>query len=373
MRIFVPSAAVLLTDHRGHGEGLIAWSMLCGLADRGHEIVACAREVDLRTAAPFEIVETGPASRWESIAPIAYARRVGRLYAQLGGKRRFDLAHWLFPQGPHEVLLAPTGVPLVVGPHLLPWPRSKKPRHPGDVVRAVAGPVFHHLYTRTLSRATFLLVATPEAASIIPSRFKSKVRVLPFGIAQSRLEPSPLPADATIAFVGRLEAPKGVLRLIDAFARVREEVPGATLVVAGEGPERAAVQDRTSRLGLNGSVTFLGALPHAEIQALLRRSSVVCLPSEREPYGMVVLEAMASGRAVVTPDRGGPRFLLAHDRGDQLVARNDPESLADALKKLLRDRDRLAAVGRENRARVESTFALDRVLDELESIYEDAA
>jgi glycosyltransferase involved in cell wall biosynthesis len=373
LSIFVPSAAALLTDHRVHGEGLIAWQMLRGLAARGHEVVACARQVDLSTAAPFEVVETGFASRMESIEPIAYALKVARMYSRLGGERRFDVAHWLFPQGPHEVLSAPRGVPFVIGPHALTWPASATGRHGGDVVRATAAPLFRALHRRALSRAVALLVATPDAASTIPPAFRSKVRLLPFGIDEANLVPSlDLPPEATIAFVGRLDPAKGVLKLVEAFARVREAIPEATLVVAGEGPDRGPLEERSARLGLGDSVKLLGPVPHALIPEVLRSSAVVCLPSDGEPYGMAVLEAMAAGRAIVTPDQGGPRFLLAHDGGEQLVARNDTDSLMRALIRLLADRERLAAIGRGNRERVASTFTLGRVIDELESIYEGA-
>jgi glycosyltransferase involved in cell wall biosynthesis len=373
LRIFVPSAATLLTDHRGHGEGLIAWNILCGLAARGHDVVACARRVDLKTPAPFEVVETGLASRRESLEPIAYALRVWRLYSRLGGERRFDVAHWIFPQGPHEVLGAPKRLPFVVGPHLLTWPTSATARKPGDLVRATLAPLFRALHRRALSRAAVLLVATPDAASIVPRAFSSKVRVLPFGIDASNLPPpSDPPPEPAIAFVGRLEPEKGVLKLVEAFARVREEMPEATLVVAGDGPERGPLEKQTARLDLGDSVKVLGPVPHARIPEVLRSSAIVCLPSEGEPYGMAVLEAMAAGRGIVTPAQGGPRFLLAHDRGEQLVARNDADSLAGSLKRLLADRDRLVEIGRENRERVESTFTLARMLDELEAFYFEA-
>jgi glycosyltransferase involved in cell wall biosynthesis len=372
LTIFVPSAATLLTDHRAHGEGLIAWNMLSALAARGHEIVACAREVDLKARAPFEVIQTGLASRRESVESIAYALKIERLYARLGGRRRFDVAHWLFPQGSHEVLAAPKGVRFVVGPHASAWPGSPGARRPGDVVRMLGSPLFRALHRRALARAAVLLVATPHAMSVFPSRFRSKVRVLPFGIDPSHLAPAPdPPSDPRIAFVGRLEPAKGVLKLIDAFARVKRVVPDATLVIAGDGPARADLEDRSARLGVNGSIRFLGALPHSKIPDLLRSSSIVCLPSHGEPYGMAVLEAMAAARAVVTADDGGPRFLLANDQGDQLV-RNDPGSLADALTRLLSDADRLVLVGRDNRRRVESTFTVDRVIDELEAVYEGA-
>src|SRR5204862_7357867 len=71
LRVLVPSASALLTDHRPHGEGLIAWDVFSGLAARGHELVVCAREAALRSSPPFEVVETGRASRWESVEPLA--------------------------------------------------------------------------------------------------------------------------------------------------------------------------------------------------------------------------------------------------------------------------------------------------------------
>jgi len=370
MRIFVPSAATLLTDHRPHGEGLIAWNVLSALAARGHEVVACARHVDIRKSVPFEVIEAGPGSRWESLEPIAYVLRVARIYSSLGAERNFDLAHWLFPQGPYEVLNAPKGIPFVVGPHALTWPTSATTRHAGDVVRAAAAPLFRTLHRRALVRASSLLVATPEAAMTFPPALRSKVRVLSFGIDESSFTPiSEPPLNPVIAFVGRLESQKGVLTLLDAFACVKEQLPEATLVIAGDGPERPSVEEHCSRHRLNGSVQLLGAVPHDDIPGVLRHSSVVCLPSEGEPYGMAVLEAMASGRAVVTPDRGGPRFLLSHAPGDQLVATNDPKTLAAALSKLLGDRAKLTELGRANRCRVETEFALERVIDALDDVY----
>jgi glycosyltransferase involved in cell wall biosynthesis len=370
MRIFVPSAATLLTDHRGHGEGLIAWNLLSRLASRGHDVVACARHADLRVAPPFQLIETGPASRWESLEPIAYARGVAGVYRSLGGAGRFDLAHWLFPQGPYEVLGASEGVPFIVGPHALTWPTSPQRRRIGDVVRSGATPLFNMLHRRALGRASSLLVATPDAAAVFPSEFRSKVRVLPFGIDDSIFTPTAeLPLDPVIAFVGRLEPKKGVLGLVDAFARVRYHHPDAVLVLAGDGPARALVEERCANYRLNGSVRLLGAVPHDEIPGVLRDSSLVCLPSDGEPYGMAVLEAMASARAVLTFARGGPRFLLSHDSGDQFVTTAGPAGLARSLTSLLSDRAKLTELGRANRRRVERDFSLDRAVDTLEALY----
>jgi glycosyltransferase involved in cell wall biosynthesis len=373
LRIFVPSAAALLTDHRPHGEGLIAWNLLSRLALRGHELVVCARSVDLADDPPFELIELGAASRWESIEPLAYARKAARALARAGGANPFDVAHWIFPQGPHELLFTPAVPPLVVGPHLRPWPPRRARARPGDVVRGALAPVVRARHHRTLARASALLASTPEAASTLPGPLRHRVRVLPFGIDESAFPPSAVPDVPTIVFVGRLAREKGIRTLVAAFARVRESLDTARLVVAGDGPERAWVEQQRRQLRLEDVVELVGAVPHSDIPGLLARSSLLCLPSIAEPFGMVVLEAMAAGRAVVADSSAGAAFLVDDARGGYLLPAADAQALADVLVRLLADSDRLVAMGRHNRRKVEQELTWDRVLDELEGVYGEAA
>lgn len=369
MRIFVPSAATLLTDSAGHGEGLIAWGILSGLAARGHELVVCAERAELTAAPPFELHETGRPARLESLAPLARARCAGRLFERLGGSRRFDLVHWLFPQQPEEAVLAPpAGLPVVVGPLFAPWPAGSRtrPLRLGDAVRGAIRPLLHARHRRLL-RGSLALLATPDA--VRPGVVRS--RVLGPGVDAARFSASP-PADGSqILFVGTLERAKGVRDLVEAFAQLRRTRPEAELVLAGEGPDRAWIDDAQRRLGLNGSLRLLGAVAHPDVPALLAASTLFCLPSHGEPYGMAVVEAMAAGRAVVGTDTGGPRYLVDREHGGRLVPAGDPAALADALGELLNDRPVLAAAGAFNRSRVERELGLEPVLDALEDAYRD--
>lgn len=372
LSIFVPSAAAVVTDHRGHGEGLIAWRVLAGLARRGHELIVCAREVDLHAEPPFRVVEIGRASSFESVEPLAYARAVGRALASLGGPARFDVAHWIFPQAAAEaVWTPPAGLPLVVGPRFPEWPGGRgRPLRPGDGVRALASPLFRARSRRLLAAASTILLANPDAAATVPAELLAAARVLPIGVDAYAFRPGPLPGAPTVLFVGRLERPKGVRELIPAFARARATVGDATLLVAGEGPDRAWIEAEARRLGFGRSLVLLGPVAHADVPRLLTQSSLVCLPSHGEPYGMAVLEAMAAGRAVVATEAGGPRYLLDR-RGGRLVPPGDADALARALTDLVGDREALAEMGRFNRARVERELSLDRMLDALESLYSD--
>jgi glycosyltransferase involved in cell wall biosynthesis len=88
---------------------------------------------------------------------------------------------------------------------------------------------------------------------------------------------------------------------------------------------------------------------------------------------MSILEAMASGRAVVAVDQGGPKSLIVDGRGGVLIDANRPESLAPALLSLLADKQRLVEAGRFNRSRVEKLFSLEVFIDSLETVYEAAS
>lgn len=371
LRIFFPAAAEVLTDYLPHGEGLIAHDMLSGLARRGHRVVACGRTLAFREPPPYEVAAIGGGGTLPSLAPIGYASLAARELRRRGGANSFDVAHWLFPQGEHNMLDAlPRRLPLVVGPLMLSWPAPKPPLSAGLMVRHLARPVFRLLNRRALRHARRILVSLPDAAALVGAEDRHRVSVVPFGIDETAYMVAPLPSVPTILFIGRLNVHKGVRELLHAFAAVRDAGVNARLRFAGEGSEANWLQRRADELGLEPSVELLGRVPHNEIKRLVADCSLLCLPSDGEPFGMAILEAMAAGRAVIAGDRGGPRHLVdAH--GGILVAPGDDRSLAAALRSLLNDPDRLRTMGAFNRQRVEREFSLTAVLDAIEHVYLD--
>jgi glycosyltransferase involved in cell wall biosynthesis len=369
LRVFVPSAAGVLTDRAGHGEGLIAWHLLSGLARRGHDVVACARLVRLSGRAPFEILELGAGSRWESLERLAYARAASRAYERLGGAGRFDVVHWMFPDRPDDVVwVPPAGTPFVVGPVAPPWPvRGRRRVRPGDAVAAALAPMVRRRHARVLASAAQILVSSPATLNALPRSAAARTRVVAIGVDPARYAVDPPPAEPCVLFVGRLDRAKGVRELVAAVTLLRRDLPGARLLIAGDGPERDWLRSNT-----NGRTSLLGPVPHGEIPDLLRQASVICVPSHGEPYGMVIVEAMAAGRAVVATAAGGPAFLVNGERGGRLVPPGDIACLADALRDVLTDRARLTEMGRFNRLRVERDLSLERTIEGLEAAYEEA-
>ncbi|MDQ7857906.1 MAG: glycosyltransferase family 4 protein [Armatimonadota bacterium] len=164
----------------------------------------------------------------------------------------------------------------------------------------------------------------------------------------------PLPTAPVALFVGVLEAPKAPEVLIDAWCRVANRLPTARLVMVGEGPLRATLEETVRRLGLPGRIKFLGTVPRPRLVDLLDEAWCLVLPSRSEGLPRVILEAMGRGRAVVASRVGGiPELVEDHITG-LLVPPEDPIPLAEALVKVLSDRSLAEAMGLAGRARAEA-------------------
>jgi len=176
----------------------------------------------------------------------------------------------------------------------------------------------------------------------------------------------------TLAFAGRLVPEKGLDVLLQAFRRVRERLPEARLVIAGDGPERDALALRVAALGLGDHVERLGHRPRAELDARLGSAWVQAVPSIwEEPFGLVASEAMMRGVAVVASDAGGLAEIVEDGRTGRLVRRGDPAALAEALLGILSDRELAERMGRAGRERALAHFDEERYVERFVAIYED--
>ncbi len=186
-------------------------------------------------------------------------------------------------------------------------------------------------------------------------------------VVPPRAAPAPVP---TLAFAGRLAPEKGLDLLLHAFRRVRERLPEARLVIAGDGPERDAVARQVSALALDGHVESLGHRPREELDAQLGSAWVQAVPSIwEEPFGLVAAEAMMRGVAVVASDAGGLAEIVEDGRTGRLVRRGDPDALAEALLEILSDRGLAERMGQAGRVRALAHFDEARYVDRFVEIY----
>jgi glycosyltransferase involved in cell wall biosynthesis len=167
--------------------------------------------------------------------------------------------------------------------------------------------------------------------------------------------------------VGRLDPQKDYAVLLEAVANLPR--PGRTVLIAGDGPLRGALEAEANRRGLmDGTVRFLGA--RSDVPNLMAAADAFVLSSAWEGLPMVLLEAAASSLPAVVTDVGGNAEVVVHERTGVVLPAHDPEALSSAMRRLeATPPAERAAWGHAARAHVEQHFHIDRVIDGWEALY----
>ncbi|MCJ7678583.1 MAG: glycosyltransferase family 4 protein [Anaerolineales bacterium] len=160
-----------------------------------------------------------------------------------------------------------------------------------------------------------------------------------------------------VGVVGRLRREKGHAALLEALSLVVRSVPDVTLVVVGDGQERAHLEERARGLGLDGHIVWLGARRPEELPGLYGVMDVVAIPSQFEGFGLVAVEAMAAARPVVAFATGGLTEIVADGISGKLVPPGDRIAFAGALVGLITDRKGAVEKGKAGRRIVQSGFS----------------
>jgi glycosyltransferase involved in cell wall biosynthesis len=212
--------------------------------------------------------------------------------------------------------------------------------------------VLEALIPLAYGRAPFLAISESTRDDLVARGIPaSRVSVVHCGLNHERyrldraVPKAPAP---TVLYIGRLRRYKGVDWVMRAWPEVRRRVPGAKLVVVGDGPHRGALEHMASRDGLVSSVEFLGFLAAQEKVRRLQEAWVLVQPSPKEGWGLTVVEAGACGTAVVAADSPGLRDSVRRDETGLLVPYGDAPALAAALARVLEEsalRERLASSG----------------------------
>jgi len=177
------------------------------------------------------------------------------------------------------------------------------------------------------------------------------------------------PDDQVIFHIGRLVPEKGVEVLIGAFARVADERPRAKLIIGGRGSQTGQLKAMAADLGLTDRIVFTGYIPDEIRDMIYCRADVAVFPSIYEPFGIVVLEAMASGVPVVVSDAGGLSEIVSHGETGLKVARGNEQDLARAMLLITSDfqkanRMRLKAV-----QMIKEQYNWNRIADMTSQVY----
>jgi starch synthase len=243
--------------------------------------------------------------------------------------------------------------------------------------------------TAAASAAAVVAVSAGMKADILaayPEIPAERVRVIRNGIDTDEYRPDPRtgvltrygvdPGRPYVIFVGRITRQKGVPVLLRAAAALIPEAQLVLLAGAADTPEQLAeVTELVDglRATRSGVMWIPEMLPKPEVIQLLTHATVFAIPSIYEPLGIVNLEAMACGTAVVGSRTGGIPEVVADGETGLLVPPGEPEPLAEALNTLLRDPDRAEAMGQAGRKRAVSEFGWPAIAAQTADLYAELA
>jgi glycosyltransferase involved in cell wall biosynthesis len=351
-----------VTAERGFSGGEVQLFLLAeGLRERGYRNVllcpARSRVAEEARRRGFEALPIRARAEWSPVSFASVARQLRRAAPDLVHLHT-QRAAWLGGAAARAL-----GLPALATRRMdRPMRRGWRNRfiYAGAASRAVAisEAVAGHLAACGVPAGTIRVVRSAvDPGELRPTRARAAVR-----------EALGAPADAAcLLCAAALIHRKGIDVLLEAAARLAARGLHPELWLAGEGPERGALEASARALGLAPRARFLGA--RADVPDLLAACDAFVLPSRREGLGVAALEAMALARPVVASRVGGLAEAVLHEGTGLLVPPEEPAALADALERLLRDpalRERLGAAGP---ARVAARHSAKAMVDAYAALY----
>ncbi|HTK70063.1 MAG TPA: glycosyltransferase family 4 protein [Candidatus Eisenbacteria bacterium] len=333
-----------------------------GLRRRGHDVTVVTSGIAGRPRFEPGTVRVGhnivlPYNGAQNDMTVGFdlPERLGGLFEE----RRFDVIHVHCPVAPVLPLLTLrlARVPVVGTFHSVS----------SDLPYRLFGGLLRPLYRRIDHR----LAVSVVARDYIQRHFPGPVEVLPNGVDLDRFRPRATRDDdgvPTILFVGRLDPRKGLPDLIDACTILaRLDVP-FRLVVVGDGPLRERME-RRARRALDGRVEFAGRVEPDLLPGRYAAADIFCTPARSgESFGLVLLEAMATGIPIVATSLPGYRTVLTPEAEGILVEPRDVEAMALALRRLLADAELRATMGARG-VETARRYGWDGIVERLEQVY----
>jgi D-inositol-3-phosphate glycosyltransferase len=369
------------------GMNIVEWHEALALAALGHEVDLITRRGDPAQPDAVEVADgvtvrhltAGPESALPKSQIDAHIPQFAAGLAELGPYDLYHSHHWM--SGMAALPLAhERGVPHIQSYHsVAALPGSilsdgEPPESPGRV----PGEAY-------LSQESDLVVAISAAeADTVVSRCGAnpcRVAIVPPGVDTSLFHPLADPVAegdggrATVFFAGRLQPLKGPDLAIAAVAHVDPAIRPRLVIAGAVSQDFADYAEELRRLvdehGLADDVEFIGPQPRPDLARWLRRSQICLVPSHSETFGLIALEAAASGTPVIAAAAGGLREAVVHGESGQLMDSRRPQDWADAITRLLSDPARLTRMGVVARIHARR-FTWERTARELESLYRKA-
>jgi glycosyltransferase involved in cell wall biosynthesis len=210
--------------------------------------------------------------------------------------------------------------------------------------------------------------------------------IVPFGVDIDTFSPKPMSNGSTneivIGTVKKLQEKYGIDILLRGFARARDQMQSREngssrlrLSIVGDGPQRAALEQLSCRLGIAECTTFTGKVPHHEVPTRLHKLDIFVAVSrhDSESFGVAIIEALACQCPVVVSDAGGLPEVVEDRKTGIVVPKEDVEATTDAITELVTNSEKRRQMGRAGRRHVKSSYNWTSCLDRMEEVYDSVS
>ena len=373
------------------GLGRHVHHLATALADAGHEVVVLSRRpsgtdprshpstdeiadgVRVVAAAqdPHEFDFGADMMAWTLAMGHSMVRAGLALHTKRSRPWRPDVVHahdWLVAH-PAIALAEYFDVPLVSTIHA-----TEAGRHSGWVSGAISRQV-HAAESWLVHESDSLITCSASMSDEITELFGpglAETRVIRNGIDAARwpfAKRRPRTGPARLVYLGRLEYEKGIHDAIAALPRIRRTHPGTTLTIAGDCTQLQWLVEEARKHKVLRATRFVGHLDHDELVSLLHAADAAVLPSHYEPFGIVALEAAATGIPLVTSNVGGLGEAVINGQTGMSYPPRDIASLATAVRVVLDDPDAAQRMAIAARERLTSDFDWHTVAEETAQVY----
>jgi glycosyltransferase involved in cell wall biosynthesis len=246
--------------------------------------------------------------------------------------------------------------------------------------------LYSAVFARQVRDRAAMITAHSNAAKefLVSQGTKSeRIDVVPVGVDPDEFKPSTreilttrakVSGNKIILTVARLHPNKGLTYLLQAMPKVIEEHPSSNLVIIGRGPTEEQIRRLMADLKLEDHVTLLtDPIPNEDMNRIYPGCDLFVLPSVKEPFGRVILEAMACGKPVISTRVGGPLDIVEDGKTGYLVDRADPGQLACRINELLQDPKKIRDFGVASRRRIVERFDWEKLAIKYSSIYKSVS
>ena len=373
LKIFVHSASVFLTDYESHGEGLICFSLLNGLAKMGHKIVAFTPKSSIKNKSDNLIVfESTGSMPFNSLSPWKYSLEANRLFKRYHKEFKFDFVWRMNPFG-YDCPLLPTleNIPLIIGPMYYRWPESnarKANSRYGLSLRKWLEPYGILGWKKTLKKSKLIFCATKKHADELKNLYNidyaSELPLMVDNIEKERVSLNN--EKIKIIFLANFHKNKRPLVFCEIINILKNFGKNVEAKMLGDGPEIKFVKEYIEENNLSENIELLGSVDNHLVRSYLVKADYFINTAIGEPYGRSVIEAMASGCIVLNHNSGGPKDFLENMVTGILTEEESAESFANELIKIDADEEKKLIIS-QNALKKSFEWRPEAILQKLES------